>query len=315
MGQTYLAFRTMSIHHNLPWLQRLFTLFWRKIWQIDNMKNFKDKVIAITGAGSGIGRALTMEFAQRGAKLALNDWSAEGLEKTVALIRERGAENILQKTFDVSDEEAMYAFAEEVKQRFGNAHMIINNAGIAGSAAPVYNTPNSTYRRVMEINYFGVVYGTKAFLPQLVENNEGAVVNISSVMGFFGPPSNSDYAASKFAVRGFTEALSVEFYKSPISIHCVHPGGIDTNIASSTISDEDLDAFDSSILTTPPEKLARKIIKGVMRKDPRIIYGNQSLQVWLGNKLLSKRVADWVIWNKLRKIMPLDGYRAFIKDL
>ncbi|MEL7248114.1 MAG: SDR family oxidoreductase [Bacteroidota bacterium] len=279
------------------------------------MKNFKDKVITITGAGSGIGRALTMEFANRGAQLALNDWSKEGLEETVSLLHAQGIEDVLSKSFDVSDEAAVYAFAEEVKQRFGNAHMIINNAGIAGSAEPVYHTPNSTYRRVMEINYFGVVYGTRAFLPQLVENNEGAVVNISSVMGFFGPPSNSDYAASKFAVRGFTEALSVEFHKSPISIHCVHPGGIDTNIASSTISDKDLDGFDSSILITPPEKLARKIIKGIMRKDPRIIYGNQSLQVWLGNKLLSKRVADWVIWNKLSKMMPLDGYRAFIKEL
>ncbi len=279
------------------------------------MKNFRDKVIAITGAGSGIGRALALDFGKRGAKLALNDWSAEGLAETVALLREQGTEDVLQKAFDVSDEEAVYAFAEEVKQRFGNAHMIINNAGIAGSASPVYHTPNSTYRRVMEINYLGVVYGTKAFLPQLVENNEGAVVNISSVMGFFGPPSNSDYAASKFAVRGFTDSLSVEFYQSPITIHCVHPCGIDTNIASSTIGNTDLDGFDSSLLITPPEKLAHKIIKGVMRKDPRIIYGNQSLQVWLGSKFLSKRVANWVIWNKLRKIVPMDGYRAFIKDL
>ena len=118
------------------------------------MKNFKDKVITITGAGSGIGRALTMEFANRGAQLALNDWSKEGLEETVSLLHAQGIEDVLSKSFDVSDEAAVYAFAEEVKQRFGNAHMIINNAGIAGSAEPDYHTHNSTYRRVMEINYF-----------------------------------------------------------------------------------------------------------------------------------------------------------------
>lgn len=278
------------------------------------MKNFHNKIVTITGAGSGIGRALALEFGSLGAKLALNDWAAEGMKETLALLHAQGVGEVYSKVFDVSDEEVMLAFAEEVKQHWGNTHIIINNAGIAGSSAPVFNTPTASYRRVMEVNFFGVLHGTKAFLPQLVANQEGAVVNISSVMGLFGSPSTSDYSASKFAVRGFTEALSVEFYKSPISIHCVHPGGINTNITASTTSDEPLGDFDNTFLITPPEDLARRIIKGIIRKEPRIIYGNKSLRVWFGSTFLPKQWQDRFIWKQLSQTLNLDSYRSFLKD-
>ena len=147
------------------------------------MKHFKNKIVVITGAGSGIGRALALEFGQLGARLALNDWSEEGLKETLTLLREQGKTELFPKLFDVSDEEAMFSFAKEVQERWGNAHVIVNNAGTAGSAAPAYSTSTTIYRRVMEINFMGVVYGTKAFLPQMVENQEGAVVNISSIFG------------------------------------------------------------------------------------------------------------------------------------
>lgn len=278
------------------------------------MKTFINKTVVITGAGSGIGRALALEFGRLGARLALNDWNKERLEETVAILREQDIQEVFAKDFDVSDEAAVFAFAEGVREYFGNAHVIINNAGTAGSAAPAYSTPTKVYKRVMEINFLGVVYGTKAFLPQLVDNQEGAVVNISSVFGLFGAPNNSDYSASKFAVRGFTEALSVEFHKSPISIHCVHPGGIDTNIIASAMTDSPTGDFDGKFLTTPPRHLALRIIRGIQRKEARIIYGNQSFQAWIGS-LLPKRLQDKIIWKRLRAGLNLDAYRAFIRDL
>lgn len=278
------------------------------------MKNFNNKVVAITGAGSGIGRALAIEFGQLGAKLALNDWNKASLEETVKLLQEQGVQEIFAKDFDVSDEEAVFTFAADVQKRFGNAHVIINNAGTAGSAAPAYGTSTSIYKRVMEINYMGVVYGTKAFLPQFVEQQEGAVVNISSVFGLFGAPNNSDYSASKFAVRGFTEALSVEFHKSPIGIHCVHPGGIDTNIIHSAMTDAPTGEFDGDFLTTPPRDLARRIIRGIIKNEPRIIYGNQSFQAWIGS-LLPKRLQNKLVWKRLTANLNLDAYREFIRDL
>lgn len=278
------------------------------------MKDFNNKVVAITGAGSGIGRALALEFGKLGAKLALNDWSAGGLTETVSLLQTQGVTEVHQEVFDVSNEEAVFAFAEAVKQRFGTTHVIINNAGIAGSAGPAYLTPTSTYRRVMEVNFLGVVYGTKAFLPHFVENQEGAVVNISSVMGLFGAPNGSDYSASKFAVRGFTEALSTEFHRSPISIHCVHPGGINTNITTSAISDEPPGDFGDAFLTTPPEDLAKRIIKGIRSHERRIIYGNQSKQAWLGS-LLPRWLQDRIFWKRLSQAFSLEPYRSFIRDL
>jgi butyryl-CoA dehydrogenase len=277
------------------------------------MKDFKNKIVAITGAGSGIGRALSMEFGKLGAKLALVDYNPAGLEETVSLLREKGVVEIYTEVFDVSDRKAFFDFADKVKSKWGNAHVIINNAGTSGSFRPAYVTPVEIYRRVMDVNFFGVLNGTQAFLPQLVENNEGAVVNISSVMGLFGPPNSSDYAASKFAVRGFTEALSVEFHKSPISIHCVHPGGIKTNINDSVMTDAPREGFDSKFLVTPPEKLARRIIKGIRKKELRIIYGNESTLAWFGSTFLPRKIQNTVIWNKFKGAFDYGDYKRFIK--
>ncbi|WP_420318980.1 SDR family NAD(P)-dependent oxidoreductase [Ekhidna sp.] len=279
------------------------------------MKSFKDKIVVITGAGSGIGRALALEFEKHGARLALNDYNEDGLTETCSLLQNDSEETIYSQVFDVSDEQAMFDFAATIKNRWGNAHVIINNAGISGFTEPLYTTPVSAYKKVMDINFFGVLYGTKAFLPHLVENNEGAVVNISSVFGMIGYPGATDYCASKFAVRGFTEALSVEFHQSPISIHTVHPGGIKTNITDSALNDDPDRDFDDAFLTTPPEKLAKRIIRGIQKGEPRIIYGNQSRQIWLASRFLPKRIQNRVLWNKLRGIMKLDKYKLFIKGL
>ncbi len=131
----------------------------------------------------------------------------------------------LQSAFDVSDRDAMYRFADHVHTELGGAHVIINNAGVAGCGRPVWSATDADYERIMGINFYGVVHGTRAFLPQIRARGEGAVVNISSIFGLTGTPSSSDYCATKFAVRGFTESLMVEMVNEPITVHLVHPGG------------------------------------------------------------------------------------------
>ncbi len=278
------------------------------------MKDFKDKVVAITGAGSGIGRALAIEFSKLGSRLALNDNNVDGLNETLTLLGKEIGDSLYSEVFDVSDSNAMEVFAGNVNKELGPAHIIINNAGIAGYTEPAYSTPMSAYRKVMDVNFFGVVNGTRTFLPQLVENNEGAVVNISSVFGLIGYPNSTDYCASKFAVRGFTESLAVELLKSPISVHCVHPGGIKTNITSSALNDETDKEFDEAFLVTPPEKLAVRIIRGIKRGEPRIVYGYQSGQI-RRTSALPKRIFNRLLWNKVRGMIKEDKYLPFIKDL
>lgn len=196
------------------------------------MKNFKDKVVVITGAGSGMGRSYALMFAKLGSKVALCDYDEKGLKETEKLVMQAASVQVYAEKLDVSNKAGMYAFAQAVKAELGNANVIINNAGVSGEGRPVWALSDDSYERVMGINFWGVVHGTRAFLPQLLANGEGAVVNVSSIFGLVGTPSNSDYCASKFAVRGFTESLMVELSNSKVQVHLVHPGGINTNIAS-----------------------------------------------------------------------------------
>ena len=198
-------------------------------------------------------------------------------------------------------------FAKTVKKEWGNVHVIINNAGISGEGEPGYLINHESYRRVMDINFFGVLNGCQAFLPQLVANNEGAVVNISSIFGLIGTPNNTDYCASKFAVRGYTESLAVEFYQSPITIHCVHPGGIKTNIADGEFAEQ--------YLTTPPEDLAKRIIKGIQKKEAKIVFGRDSFKAWLGSNLVPQKLLNGIIWGELKKVLDKEKYKSFVKNL
>ena len=129
------------------------------------MKSFQNKIVVTTGAGSGIGRALALEFGRQGARLALNDHNSKGLTETLSMLQSGSKDSVYSQTFDVSEEKAMFDFATEVKNRWGNAHVIINNAGISGYTEPGFTTPISAYKKVMDINFYGVLYGTKAFLP------------------------------------------------------------------------------------------------------------------------------------------------------
>ncbi|MEW2500204.1 MULTISPECIES: SDR family NAD(P)-dependent oxidoreductase [unclassified Amycolatopsis] len=242
------------------------------------MKEFTDKVAVITGAGSGIGRALALGLGLRGARLALSDVDAEGLEGTVEAAKAQGAD-VRGYSLDVSDRAAVLAHADEVASAFGRVNVVVNNAGVA-LGATVEDMTFEDYDWLMGINLGGVVNGTKAFLPHLIGSGDGHLVNISSVFGFVGVPTQSAYNAAKFAVRGFTEALREEMLaaRHPVAVSCVHPGGIKTNIARHARggSDGDQEAaaagFEKIALTTP-KKAAETIIRGVERRSARILIG------------------------------------------
>jgi NAD(P)-dependent dehydrogenase (short-subunit alcohol dehydrogenase family) len=238
------------------------------------MKRFADKVVAITGAGSGIGRALALELARRGAHVAVSDVNAANAEETAKL----AGEHARAYPLDVADRAAVLAHADDVVRDFGGVNVVVNNAGVA-LGATVEEMAFEDYDWLMGVNLGGVVNGTKAFLPHLIASGEGHVVNISSVFGFVGVPTQSAYNAAKFAVRGFTEALREEMLlaRHPVAVSCVHPGGIKTNIvrnARSISDDQDKAAKGfERIARTTPEKAALTILRGIERKSARILIG------------------------------------------
>lgn len=195
------------------------------------MKSFKGAVIAITGAGSGIGRALAVNFARAGSHLALSDLNMDALEETKRIASAYGA-RITCHRVDVSQKDQVFDWADQVVAAHGKVNIIVNNAGVALSGT-VAGLEIRDYEWIMNINFWGVVYGSKAFLPYLEQSGAGHIVNISSVFGLTSQPFMSGYNASKFAVRGFTESLrqDLEMARSCVSATCVHPGGIKTNIA------------------------------------------------------------------------------------
>ena len=243
------------------------------------MKHLDDKVAAVTGAGSGIGRALALHLADRGCRLALSDVDAAGLAETERLLTGR-ARAVTTAVVDVAEEAAVAAWADAVVSDHGRANLVFNNAGVALSGT-VMSLSTDDYRWIMGVNFWGVVHGTKAFLPHLEASGEGHVVNISSVFGLTAQPLMSGYNASKYAVRGFTESLrqDLELTGSRVSATCVHPGGIKTNIARSARMDASVASatgksaeassreFEKAFITTPAK--AAEVIVGAVQKNKR----------------------------------------------
>lgn len=243
------------------------------------MQGFAGKVAVVTGAASGIGRALALELGRSGAKLAISDVDAEGLAETEALLRGIGAP-VKSDLLNVAEREAFLLYADAVKEHYGVVHQIYNNAGIAFTG-DVEVMPFKDIERVMDVDFWGVVNGTKAFLPHLIASGDGHVVNVSSLFGIFAVPGQSAYNAAKFAVRGFTEALRQEMMteKKPVAVTCVHPGGVKTAIARNAGAVEGLDStdlaaqFDKKLAHTTPERAAEIILEAVRKKKARVLVG------------------------------------------
>ena len=192
------------------------------------MSEIRGKVAVITGAASGIGRATAVALAREGARVAAADVDRKGLAETARLIEEIGG-TVSTYLLDVSSREAVSDFAQEIEAQFGGADIVINNAGVA-QVASIAELAYEDFEWVMNIDFWGMVYGTKAFLPQLTKKGAGHIVNVSSIFGLFAVPTQAAYNSAKFAIRGFTEALRHEMKGSGIQVSCVHPGGIKTNI-------------------------------------------------------------------------------------
>ncbi|MCV7009433.1 MULTISPECIES: SDR family NAD(P)-dependent oxidoreductase [Mycobacterium] len=242
------------------------------------MDGFAGKVAVVTGAGSGIGRALAVELARSGARLAISDVDVEGLGQTEALIRRIGAP-VRADRLDVTEREAFLAYADSVNAHFGIVHQIYNIAGIA-FLGDVEVSQFKDIEKVMDVDYWGVVNGTKAFLPHLIASGDGHVVNMSSMFGLFGVPGQAAYNSAKFAVRGFTEALRQEMAIAghPVAVTVVHPGFVKTAIAANAGHAEGLDRdagvrVFNKVAITSAERAARIILKAVRKKKARVVVG------------------------------------------
>jgi NADP-dependent 3-hydroxy acid dehydrogenase YdfG len=239
---------------------------------------FAGKVAVVTGAGSGIGQALAVELACRGAKLAISDVDTEGLTRTEERLAAIGAPRKVDR-LDVTEREAFLVYADAVKDHFGSVNQIYNNAGIA-FMGDVEVMAFTDLERVMEVDFWGVVNGTKAFLPHLIASGDGHVVNISSMYGLFAVQGQAAYNSAKFAVRGFTEALRQEMAAAghPVRVTCVHPGYIKTPLIHNASTARDLDknalaAVFDKVAITSPERTARIILRAVERNRARVLPG------------------------------------------
>jgi NAD(P)-dependent dehydrogenase (short-subunit alcohol dehydrogenase family) len=256
------------------------------------MKDFKNKVAAITGAGSGMGRELAVQLAARGCHVAISDVNEKGLAETAELAKKHGVKVTATKV-DVASKDAVYAWAEQVVKDHGKVNLIFNNAGVA-LGATVEGMQYKDFEWLFNINFWGVVYGTKAFLPHIKAAGEGHIINTSSVFGLVGIPSQSAYNAAKFAVRGFTESLrqELDMMACGVSATSVHPGGIKTNIARAARQDTSIEAlgmkaegsaekFEKNFITTAASA-ASTIIRAVEKNKRRVLVGPDAYVIdWL----------------------------------
>ena len=241
---------------------------------------------AITGAASGIGRALAIELAARGSDLALADRDEAGLQAVAAEIASKHRVKVTVHRVDVGEPGQIAGFAQDAVAAHPALNILVNNAGVAllGKFSEI---DQGQMDWLMNINFWGVVHATRAFLPHLATRSEAHIVNLSSIFGIVAPPGQTAYASAKFAVRGFSESLRHELQaaQSPVRLSVVHPGGIATNIVrnsrtGSGIADnarrsEAIERFDQ-IAKTTPQAAARRIIKGVEKNEPRILIGGDA---------------------------------------
>jgi len=269
------------------------------------MKNLNGKVAVITG-GSGMGKELAIQLAAKGAKVALNDWNGDNLQATLAIVKKNGGTGIA-KRYDVSNREAVYAFKDEVLTTFGQVDIVINNAGIALPSYNVEDVPYDEFEKLININFWGVVYGTKAYLPHLQTRPEATIANTSSVFGIMGFPTQGPYCAAKFAVKGFTESLRMELaaQESTIRTLSIHPGRIFTDIVRNvehkpgTVTEEEkaemAKQFDEGGKGTTAADAAKQIIQSIQKEKPRLLIGSDARFIDRMVRLLPTKYASIIL--------------------
>ncbi|WP_229856557.1 SDR family NAD(P)-dependent oxidoreductase [Nocardioides flavus (ex Wang et al. 2016)] len=267
-----------------------------------SLTSVADKVVVITGAGFGIGRALALRCARDGAVLALSDWDAVGLAETVRLVERAGTRvKVRHDVVDVSDRAAVAAWAAGVAEEHGRVNLVVNNAGVTATG----DFTDLTYEDldwIVGINFWGVVHGSKEFLPHLIASGDGALVNISSLFGLVSVPGQSAYNATKYAVRGLTEAIREEMLVAghPVTVTCVHPGGIRTGISRHGRKAAGLDAagidalFDQKLARMSPDRAAEIILDGALAGKARVLVGLDAHVIHHAARLLGARYQDVV---------------------
>jgi len=243
------------------------------------LQDLKEKVVVITGAGNGIGRALAVSFAQHGARLALNSRTPANLQETVSTLK-LDDRRVLARAFDISDKSAVFAFAREVHQHFGKVDVLINNAGVAIGGLTFEELDVEDFEWILSINYLGVVYASKAFLPLLKQNeSETSLVNISSLFGLVPMALKTPYCSTKYALTGFTESLQMELEHSSVHVMGVYPGGVKTGVTLNAHKAEKEPAYAQAFnekLKMAPSKAADIIIEGLLRKKTKLVVGGDA---------------------------------------
>ncbi|VIO68869.1 Putative oxidoreductase SadH [Bradyrhizobium ivorense] len=283
------------------------------------MTTIRGSAAAVTGAANGIGRALALELAARGCDLALADRDEAGLQAVAADIAKAGQRKVSVHRVDVSEPHQIAAFAEAAGAAHPALNIVINNAGVA-LLGQFDEIDQAQMEWLFNINFWGVVHGTRAFLPQLARQREAHIVNISSIFGILAPPGQSAYCAAKFAVRGFSESVRHELAvaNSPVRLSVVHPGGIATNIARNSrtgvgVTDnarraESIERFDA-LARTAPAAAAQRIIAGIESNEPRILIGKDARIMDLLQRFLPA-----TYWKVMQRQMEKTAARRLARD-
>lgn len=268
--------------------------------------SFKDKICVVTGAASGIGRAVAINLARQGAAIAISDVNDAGLDETRQLMGAHASNRIRVDRLDVADGDAIIRYAAAIKEGLGNADYVFNIAGLT-RVGTFEETPLSSFEKIMDVNFWGVVRMSKAFLPQLLAT-KGGLINISSLFGFIGYGGQAHYCASKFGVRGFSETIAQELAEKGVRVTSVHPGGVATSIARNAAIDRmpvaykekrELDArFDKAAITSA-DRAAEIILDGAARGKRRVVVGRDAKIVSLIQRVFPESYAV-----KLAMLLP-----------
>lgn len=254
------------------------------------MNTLKNKVVVITGAGNGIGRSLAILLANNGAKLALNSRTLKNLEETASLLNIK-KDNLFTRAFDISDKGAVFEFAKDVNDHFGQVDVVINNAGVAIAGLTFEELETEDFEWIFSINFMGVIYTSKAFLPFLRKNKEDtALVNISSVFGLVPMVLKTPYCATKYAITGFTDSLRMELENTAIHVMGVYPGGVKTGVTLNAFKAEKEPEYAKEFnknLKMEPDTAAQIIIDGILAKEEKIIIGNDAKKAIFAYKYLT----------------------------